>query len=191
MNYIMNLKLKTFGITAIVLASFAISGCIESQPAQEIPRQSFDKYIEDSELPIFENGSLCYGLNMSSDFSKLPPKWAVGKLINVRKENDYWLTFEGINKSGTIKIPLTDIEAIQYKEGKYYKIDMNNICRYNFMMLDSRYPSSIIPTFVNPEEINYTQDQANITPTPTVTQTPSLKYQLNANNSYVVGTHND
>lgn len=194
MNYNLNLKLRTIGITAIVLAYFTVLGCVESQseapkstenseivntstqiPPQEITRQSFDEYIKNSELPISENKSLCYGLNMSSDFSRLPPKWARGKLINIRKENDYWLTFEGVNKSGTIKIPLTDVEAIQYKEGKYYKIDMNNICRYNFMMLDSRYPSSIIQTFVKPEEL-------------TLTQTHSLKYKLKANNSYIVGT---
>lgn len=172
MNCILNLRSKTIGIIVIVLASFAVSGCVELQPgapssieepeisgtstqipSREILNQNFDKYIENSELPIFENGSLCYGLNMSSDFSGLPPKWAIGKLINVRKENDYWLTFEGINKSGTIKMPLTDVESVQYKEGKYYKIDMNNICRYNFMMMDSRYPSSILPTFVKPEEL--------------------------------------
>ena len=67
------------------------------------------------------------------------------------------LLLKGVNKSGTIKIPLTDQEAIQYTEGKYYKIDMNNICRYHFMMVDSRYPSSIIPTFVKPEELTIIQ----------------------------------
>ncbi len=177
MTCILNMKLKIFGIIAIMLVFVAILGCVEPNvpntsenptsvniastqiPSKEIYcnalRQSFDDYIEKSEYPIFENESICYGLNMSSDLSKIPPKWGVGKLINVRKENDYWLrlTFEGMNKSGTIQIPMTDLEAIQYVEGKYYKIDMNNACRYIFMMMDSRYPSSIIPTFVKHEEI--------------------------------------
>ena len=95
--------------------------------------------------------SLCHGLYVGSNFSELTPKWAVGELIAIRGSR---LTFEGILQDVTIQMGLTDAEVAQYKVGKNYKIDMNNICRNFFMMADSRYPSPISATFVKPEEIN-------------------------------------
>lgn len=146
-------------VIGLIVLIILISGCTLKQTSQKIDctafKQSFDDYTEKSFLPIIENKeSLCYGLNTESDFSKLSPKWAVGKLLNIKKESDYWLTFEGATKEGTIQIPLTEEEASKYKVGKYYKIDMNNMCRYFFMMADSQYPSLISSTFVKPEEID-------------------------------------
>lgn len=115
-------------------------------------KESFDNYIERRYLPIIENSeSLCHGLYVGSNFSELSPKWAVGELIAIRGAR---LTFEGILQDATITMGLTDVEAAQYKVGKNYKIDMNNICRDFLMIADSRYPSPISTTFVKPEEIN-------------------------------------
>ena len=115
-------------------------------------KESFDNYIERRYLPIIENPeSLCHGLYVGTDFSKLTPKWAVGELLAKRGTR---FTFEGILQDATISMGLTDVEAAQYKVGKNYKIDMNNICRDFFMMADSHYPSRISTTFVKPEEIN-------------------------------------
>jgi hypothetical protein len=94
-------------------------------------------------------------LYVSSNFSNLTPKWAAGRLINISQEVfRYSLTFEGIDKQGEIIIPLSDDEVSRYDIGKYYMIDMNNICRHFFMWADSKYPSDIRLTFVKPEEIS-------------------------------------
>lgn len=115
-------------------------------------KQNFDNYATSRYLPIIENPkSLCHGLYMGSDFSKLPPKWAVGELLAVR---GFRLTFEGILEDATIPIGQDDVETAKYKIGKNYKIDMNNICRDLFMAADSHAPSQIGYTFVKPEEIN-------------------------------------
>ncbi len=117
----------------------------------------FDEYIEKSNLPIIENpNSLCYGLNMSSDFEKLEPKWAVAKFIGLNLEFQYGLTFEGDKKTEIINIPLSQSEVSQLQVDQYYKIDMNNICIYFFMMVDSRMPSPLESTFTKPELTNCT-----------------------------------
>jgi len=117
-------------------------------------KKKFDNYIERSKLPILENSnSLCHGLNLQSNFSALNPKWAVGKLINVSTSNEYLLTFKGNNEIGSFFVSLRNNNSYEDKLERYYKIDMNNICRYFFMMIDSRSQSPIINTVVEPTEI--------------------------------------
>jgi hypothetical protein len=115
----------------VILLIFTFSGCVSQNHQKkdcDILQQNFDDYIERSALPIVDSNSLCHGLYVSSDFSKLPPKWAVGKLINLSTEFEYSLTFEGVDKTGAVVIPLDKNEISEYEIGKYYKIDMNNIC---------------------------------------------------------------
>lgn len=112
-------------------------------------KEEFDTYVQKSLLPISENeGSLCYGLFMGSNFSSLTPKWAVGELI---KKNNSLLTFKGMNENATFSF--NNFDNASYSIGKQYLIDMNNICRGFFMMADSRYPSPISETFVMPQEV--------------------------------------
>ncbi|MBT3463964.1 hypothetical protein HN827_09450 [archaeon] len=122
----------------------------------DLLKQDFDEYVMRSKLPIFENSdSLCYGLNMGSDFENLTPKWAVGKLINIIDDGNFF-TFKGnvITTNIAISSYIKSDDDDDYEIGEFYKIDMNNICRHFFMMVDSRYPSSISSTFVEPKEVN-------------------------------------
>jgi hypothetical protein len=140
------------GLMFLVVIS---SGCTAKKTSPlvdcSILKESFDTYVEKSYLPFFNNSdSLCYGLYVSSNFSELTPKWAVGELLVIRESK---FTFEGISRNATIPMELTNIEASQYKIGRDYKIDMNNICRNFFRMADSRYSSPISSTFVKPEEV--------------------------------------
>jgi hypothetical protein len=146
------LTLLVLLLLIILIARITINQNIETDCT--IPLQDFDNYIEKSNLSIIENrDALCYGLNMGSDFSEIDTKWAIGKLVNVSHDSEYYsLTFEGIEKTGSILIPLNE-EASDYKVGDYYKVDMNNICRHFFMLVDSRYPSPIASTFIKPEKI--------------------------------------
>ena len=151
-------KIALSKITIIVFITILFAGCTLGQKDQAIDciplLQSFDDYVEKFNLPIIENqDSLCHGLYVSSDFSNLPPKWAIGKLVNIRKEFQYFLKFTGLNKTETIRIPLEKEELDQYQIGEYYKIDMNNICRSFFMLADSRYPFPIEATFAKPEKV--------------------------------------
>lgn len=119
--------------------------------------EKFDEYIISSALPITENPkSLCHEINMSTNFSELEPKWAVAKFIGLNLEYQYGLTFEGNKKTETINIPMNETEVSKFQVDEFYKIDMNNICRYFFMMADSRSPSPIESTFTKPELINCT-----------------------------------
>ncbi len=143
-------------VFAIIIGGYIITIKAPKTTSQKIDctdlRQNFDNYAASRYLPIIENPeSLCHGLYVGSDFSKLPPKWAVGELLAIRGSR---LTFEGILEDATIPIGPDNAETDKYKIGKNYKIDMNNICRYFFMMADSRAPSQISYTFVKPEEIN-------------------------------------
>jgi hypothetical protein len=133
-----------------------ISGCTTKQTSPLVEctplKESFDAYVEKSYLPFINNSdSLCYGLYVSSNFSELTPKWAVGELLVIRESK---FTFEGVLRNVTFPMALTRVEASQYKIGRNYKIDMNNICRNFFMMADSRYPSPISTSFIKPDEIN-------------------------------------
>jgi hypothetical protein len=132
------------------------AGCTTKQTSPLVEctalKESFDTYVEKSYLPFINNSdSLCYGLYVSSNFSELTPKWAVGELLVIRESK---FTFEGVLRNATIPMELTSAEASQYKIGMNFKIDMNNICRNFFIMADSRYPSPISTTFIKPEEIN-------------------------------------
>lgn len=155
-------KSLTIGIIVsliVIVILFVIYSFMQTnqKTSQEVDcttlKESFDDYIERRYLPIIENPeSLCHEF----DYSNSTPKWAVGELIAIRGPR---FTFEGILQDATIPMELTDAEAAQYKIGKYYKIDMNNICRQMSMMVDnraydSRHPSPISTTFVKPEEIN-------------------------------------
>lgn len=111
-------------------------------------QEKFDEYIEKFNLPFDNPDSLCFGLNLSSDFSKLTPKWAIGMLLGID------MNFKGMSKEGKIMVPPSSEIMSEYYFGSYYKIDMNNLCRYSFMLADSRYPSDIISTFIEPEEVN-------------------------------------
>lgn len=117
-------------------------------------QKKFDEYIEKANLPIHQVGSLCYGLNMSSNFLKLEPKWAIGKLTKVNPEFTYTFTFEGLNKSGDVQVPLTEEELKNFQVGEYYKIDMHNKCKHFFMTADSRFPSPLASTFVKPQPVS-------------------------------------
>lgn len=147
-------------VFAIIIGGYTITIKTPETTSQKIDctdlRLNFDNYAASRYLPIIENPeSLCHGLYVGSDFSKLPPKWAVGELIAIRETR---LTFEGILQDATIPMGLTDLEATHYNIGKHYKIDMNNFCRALFLMADSRAPSPISSTFVKPEEINCKAD---------------------------------
>jgi hypothetical protein len=114
----------------------------------------FDNYASRSSLPILEDpNSLCYQMNMGSDFANLPKKWAIAKLVDFEEGNYYSLKFEGHDETGSMIIPDDYGNPSDYKIGEYYKIDMNNVCRSFFMMADSRYSSPIISTFVKPEKV--------------------------------------
>lgn len=118
-------------------------------------KKKFDEYIEKIDKPILDDPTaLCYGMNMGINFETLAPKWAIGKLISIKKEFQHTLEFKGFEKTGLMPIPLTENEVIRFKIGQNYKIDMQNICRHFFMLADSRYVSPIAETFVKPEKIS-------------------------------------
>ncbi|MFA7717864.1 MAG: hypothetical protein WC875_04065 [Candidatus Absconditabacterales bacterium] len=119
--------------------------------------QKFDDYITSSTLPIADSGSLCHGLYIGSNFKKLSPKWAVGKLIIESGE----FVFKGANKTldaswlsydNTKGIHVSKISNSE-SEGKYYKIDMNNWCRYFFSFAENSFPSKINWGWVEPVEV--------------------------------------
>jgi hypothetical protein len=123
-------------------------GCQEAEPNPT----HFDLYAQKSRLPILENAqSLCHGIYLSSNFSQLSPKWAVGKLTAM---DEHSLTFQGNERNATIFIRDTNIQSDNYHVGSCYKIDMMNICRGFMMMVDSRYPSPVSQTFVMPEKVS-------------------------------------
>lgn len=142
----------TLGIAAILITT-EVNTPPEEETKNCTPLQkSFDDAVERSRLSIPDNpDSLCFGLNMSSDFSSLPPKWGVGELI---AKDDNSLTFKGLSQQNMFPLLQGQKGGQQYTIGKNYKIDMNNICRNFFMLADSRAPSPIVETFVEPEEIN-------------------------------------
>lgn len=114
----------------------------------------FDKYIKASKLPIIDNqDSLCNGLYVSTDFSKVAPKYAVAKLIDIKAQFEYTFVFKGKNETGEMVIPISKDELPTYEIGQYYRIDMMNICRNSMMMADNMSPSRIKETFVKPFQI--------------------------------------
>lgn len=116
---------------------------------------AFDSFVVKSKLPVIEDSdSLCHGLTISTDFSKLEPKWAVGKFIGINLDYKYGLIFEGKDTTEVINVPLQEHEVKDLKLEHYYKVDMNNICRNNLMLVDSKYPSTISETFIRPIETN-------------------------------------
>lgn len=126
-------------------------------------KKKFDEYFIESTRIIDDPIGLCYGITMGTDFSSLTPKWAVGELTAVKKESGYSseflefssiLEFRGLEKTLTMPISYTKKKRGYYEVGHHYKIDMNNICRFLFMPLDSRYPSPIASTFVQPEKVS-------------------------------------
>ena len=144
---------KVYSVLVLLMLSFA--GCLGVETVDNcmVLRADFDDYVERSELPIIENSSsLCHGMDMSVDFSELEPRWAVGKLTSIDLE-DNSLVFDGVNRTMEVWWP-TSIQEDNYEIGSYYKIDMNNVCRSFFMLVDSRYPSPISSTFVKPEKIS-------------------------------------
>jgi len=143
--------MKNFVICAVIFG-ITLCACTEKPEVDCTDLlQKFDDYASASYLPFTDNLSLCYGMNMASDFANLPPKWAVGELLAIRGQR---LTFEGSMKDATIPIGVGENRAAGYEIGKFYKVDMNNYCRYFFLLADNRYPSEIAKTFVKPKEIN-------------------------------------
>ena len=113
--------------------------------------QKFDEYMTRSSLPIIENSnSLCHGLYIWSNFKKLNPKRAVGKMIIENKQ----FIFRWINTTWSIDQLWKNFWiSTDENEGKYYKIDMNNICRWFFSLADNQSPSAINRGWVNPIEV--------------------------------------
>lgn len=134
-------------IIIIITLLITLSGCSQLDCNQQ--KNQFDDYVSKSNLPIIENpDSLCYGLNMGSNFGNLEPKPAIAKLVGF---TDYGFTFKGNTKELNISLPF---DKEDFGINNHYEIDMNNYCRYIFMMLDSRYPSPLENTFVKPKRIS-------------------------------------
>ncbi len=79
MNFILNMKLKTFGIIAVVLASAAVVGCIESQsgaPANVTPAST-----------VTQTHSLKYQLNANNSYVVGTPITINFTLENLLDEN--------------------------------------------------------------------------------------------------------
>ncbi len=89
---------------------------------------------------------------MSSDFTKLEPKWAIAKLVNIEGNTNLELTFKGQEKELKFNFPTNKLNETELKLDNYYKIDMNNYCRQIFAMLDSRAPSPLLETLIAPEK---------------------------------------
>lgn len=136
-------------ILLVIVLSFILSACASPEVLDcDVLRSDFDEYVLRSRLPIMENNnSLCHGLFMGSDFSALPKRMAVGTLIAT---TSYGLTFQGVNEN--VSIVLNDTSGFTLSQD--YLIDMNNICRSFFMMVDSRAPSPVLATIVRPEVLS-------------------------------------
>lgn len=135
--------LKILTIMSMFIIIVLLSGCADEC---NVLKEKFDDYASKAKLSLLNNESLCHGLNMGSDFSGLTPRWVIGKLVMIDGSR---LTFQGMSENVTMVIP-----DGQYVVGKEYKIDMNNVCRDLFVMVDSRYPSPVMKTIIRPEEIN-------------------------------------
>lgn len=150
-NHVIIIGLIILVIIAFILTEFSTRQNQDTNDCNKL-KENFDAYVEKSKLPIIDNSeSLCHGLYIGSNFSNLEPKWAVGELLEIK---DSTLTLKGISRNITLSFNLTNEEIKKYETGKYYKVDMNNICRNFFMMVDSRFPSPIRTTLINPEQIN-------------------------------------
>ncbi len=137
--------------TTIIICIFSIKN---NKTDCDSLKKDFDFYAERTNLPVRENpNSLCYGLEFGDNLSGLQPKWAVGKLISHEKGSYLDLEFQGDNKTMTITFPKKIDSPFYYRNGAYYKIDMNNVCKSFFMMLDSQDPSSYAATFTPPVKV--------------------------------------
>ncbi len=148
----------------LIIALLAVSAAYTMLPAADVVMdrvdcdsmmRDFDYYAARSTLPISDPDSLCHGmyLGYGSDFSDLEPKWAVGKLAEVTGDFGYSLVLEGLESEVTMSMPFDGEQMPGLAVGRYYRVDMNNICRHFFMMVDSRYPSPVAGTFVKPEMV--------------------------------------
>ena len=109
MNFILNMKLKTFGIIAIVLASAAVLGCIESQsgaPANVNPAST-----------VTQTHSLKYQLNANNSYVVSMPITINFTLENLQAEKLWilkWYTpLEGLR--GEIFLVKCDGKEISYE----------------------------------------------------------------------------
>ena len=141
--------MKIAKVLLIVSSLLLLSGCAEQIDCDSL-RETFDDAIQRSTLPIPSNNhSLCYGLNMDSDFTSLTPLLGVGTLTAYNETTGEW-TLTGKDESFTMRFPQAGTPEI----GAMYKVDMMNICRYLFTMLDSRYPSPVQETLLSPEPVS-------------------------------------
>lgn len=160
-------KKSIMGIAILATCIIALSGCLSTEKQTSEPRippppstpvtgeynqqendctlhlQSFDDSIKKFYLPanLPAGGSnpdfLCTGLDFTTDFSKLKPKWVIAKLEKKEIEEDTLiLTFKGINEIQ--KWFTTKEDYSKYQEGNYYQIDMYNFCR-NYLTVKCRH----------------------------------------------------
>lgn len=152
MKYLKHIKFSIFSIIIVVLMYIVYSLKQNNQKIDcAVFMEKFDNYITNSLLPIMENpNSLCYNLNFGSDFTKLNPKRAVGKIV-IEKNT---FIFKWINKTWSIDQLWKNYWSIDNgNEEKYYKVDMNNLCRWFFSLVDSQYPSKRNRGWIQPREV--------------------------------------
>ena len=132
------------GITGIILMIYLILYFYLQRADCDQWMYKFDEYITKSLLPIIENpDSLCHNFKISN------PKRAIAKLIIENRE----FVFKGISKTWNIWMLSNNRNIDSDKEGHYYKIDMNTLCKTFLSMANNRYPSIINWKWKNPQEL--------------------------------------
>lgn len=124
----------------LLISLLLMIGC-QTDPCEEL-KEDFDSAMAKSKLPMMNPEALCYGLNMGSDFGTMEPRWVAATLI---EKEEFSQTFKGNAMEGKFFLP--EHISKDLRIGTTYRMDINNLCRSFFMMLDSRYPSPLNSTF--------------------------------------------
>lgn len=113
--------------------------------------EKFDFYVKKTKFMGKDN----FCRNWSID----KPIIACGRLIGITAPDEYRddtqamsvLRFRGEQMEYDFYFPSNKIDINNYGVGKFYKIDMNNICIYHRVMLDGYHPSRWLKKFIYPE----------------------------------------
>jgi hypothetical protein len=117
--------------------------------------QEFDNLVKRSRLPVIEdNNSLCHNPDA---WDKLE-YFAVGKLMEIKdwQSGHYTLIFQGKGTTAGLYNSSNYSEVSKYQIGKYYRINMYNICRGMAMIASSQSEPNIY--FTKPEEVNCSKE---------------------------------
>jgi len=116
--------------------------------------EKFDFYVKKTELSGKDN--------FYRDWSIDKPITACEKLIGITAPDERRddaramsvLRFRGEQREYDFYFPFNKMDINNYEVGKFYEIDMNNICIYHSVMLDSYHPSQWLEKFIYPESFD-------------------------------------